>query len=85
MEVRERLGDYLNRVSLRHDQFIIERKGKALAAMVPVDKLRELERAAREGLLEALTRRRKTPSPSQREADRLADEAKHGSRSRKRR
>ena len=83
MEVRERLGDYLNRVSLRHDQFIIERKGKALAAMVPVDKLRELDRAAREGLLEALSKRRRPPSQAQ--ADRLADEAKHRSRGRKRR
>jgi PHD/YefM family antitoxin component YafN of YafNO toxin-antitoxin module len=83
MEVRERLGDYLNRVALRHDQFIIERKGKALAAMVPVDKLIELERAARERLLERLRPRR--VSISQRETDKLADEAKHRTRKRKRR
>lgn len=82
MEVRERLGDYLNRVALRHDQFIIERKGKALAAMVPVEKLVELERAARERLLEPLVKRRS--SVSQREAKRLADEAKHRTRKRKR-
>jgi len=82
MEVRERLGDYLNRVALRHDQFIIERRGKPLAAMVPVEKLAELEKAARERLLEAL-RSRRAPL-SQRDADRLADEAKHRSRKRKR-
>ncbi len=82
MEVRERLGDYLNRVALRHDQFIIERKGKPLAAMIPVEKLAELERAAREGLLDTLRARR--GSPSQTEADRLADEAKHRTRRRKR-
>jgi len=82
MEVRERLGDYLNRVALRHDQFIIERKGKALAAMVPVEKLVELERAARERLLEPLAARRS--AVSQKEADRLADEAKHRTRKRKR-
>ena len=82
MEVRERLGDYLNRVALRHDQFIIERKGKALAAMVPVAKLVELERAAREHLLEMLRPRGR--SVSQSEADRLADEAKHRTRKRKR-
>jgi prevent-host-death family protein len=81
MEVRERLGDYLNRVALRHDQFIIERKGKALAAMVPVEKLAALEQAAREHLLTLRPRRR---SPSQPEADRLADEAKHRTRGRKR-
>ncbi len=27
LEVRKRLGDILDRVALRHDQFIIERKG----------------------------------------------------------
>ena len=82
MAVRERLGDYLNRVALRHDQFIIERKGKALAAMVPVEKLVELERAARSGLLETLRQRRR--SLAQTEADGLADEAKHRTRRRKR-
>ncbi|MGH9399315.1 MAG: type II toxin-antitoxin system prevent-host-death family antitoxin [Thermoanaerobaculia bacterium] len=82
MEVRERLGDYLNRVALRHDQFIIERKGKALAALVPVEKLVELERAARERLLETLGSPRR--SLGQTEANRLADEAKHRTRRRKR-
>lgn len=81
MEVRERLGDYLNRVALRHDRFIIERKGKPLAAMVPVQALTELDRAAREHLLEALQRRR--PATSQGKADRLANEAKHRSRKRR--
>lgn len=80
MEVRERLGDYLNRVALRHDQFIIERKGKPLAAMVPVEKLAELDRAARSYLLESL-RSRRAP-PAQAETDRLADEAKHRTRRR---
>lgn len=82
LEVRERLGEYLNRVALRHDHFVIERKGKALAAMVPVEKLVELERAAREHALERLRSRR--GSVSQREADRLADEAKHKTRKQKR-
>lgn len=77
LEVRERLGDILNRVALRHDHFIIERKGKALAAMVPVEKLRQLEELARHCLLEALA----SPAPlRQDEADALADEAKHRGR-----
>src|SRR5437773_11432109 len=81
LDLRQRLGDYLNRVALRHDQFIIERKGKPLAAMVPVEKLIELERAARERLLS-------TPRPrraiAQADADRLANEAKHQARKSKR-
>ena len=47
MEVRQRIGDMLNRVALRHDEFIIERKGKALAALVPVERLEQMRRFAR--------------------------------------
>ncbi len=36
LEIRHSLGDILNRVSLREDQYIIQRKGKSLAAIVPV-------------------------------------------------
>jgi len=36
VDVRQRIGDLLNRVSLRHDEFIIERKGHALAAFEPI-------------------------------------------------
>ena len=78
LDLRQRLGDLLNRVALRHDEFIIERKGKPLAAMVPVEKLRQLERLARLRLLDALVPM-KTALP-QKEADALADEAKHRSR-----
>jgi hypothetical protein len=38
MDVRRRIGEQLNRVALRHDEFIIERKGKALAALVSVER-----------------------------------------------
>ncbi len=44
MDVRARIGDMLNRVALRHDEFIIERKGKALAALVPVERLEQMRR-----------------------------------------
>lgn len=43
MRVRQELGDLLNRVSLRHEQFVIERKGKPLAALVPVEVIAFLE------------------------------------------
>ena len=85
IEVRKRLGDLLNRVDLRHDQFIIERKGKPLAALVPVEKIDQMERAARLYLLEVLERQRGTSSPSQADADQLADEAKHRQRKARRR
>ena len=52
MEVRQRIGDLLNRVALRHDEFIIERKGKPLAALVPVERLEQMRRFARRHALE---------------------------------
>lgn len=78
MEARRRFGDILNRVVLRHDQYVIERKGKALAAVVPVEKLERLEALSRQHVLDVL--KRSSGVLSQREAERLADEAKLRSR-----
>src|SRR5437660_12724948 len=52
MDVRQRIGDMLNRVALRHDEFIIERKGKPLAALVPLERLEQMRRFARRHALE---------------------------------
>ena len=52
MDVRARIGDMLNRVALRHDEFIIERKGKPLAALVPVERLEQMRRFARRHALD---------------------------------
>ncbi len=54
MEVRRRIGDMLNRVALRHDEFIIERKGKPLAALVPVERLEQMRRFARRHALDVM-------------------------------
>ena len=48
LDMRQRLGDMLNRVALRHDEFVIERKGKALAALVSVERLEQMRRMARQ-------------------------------------
>ena len=49
MEARHKFGELLNRVNLVHEHFIIERKGQALAALVPISALAELKiKAARE-------------------------------------
>ncbi len=80
MDVRQKLGDLLNRVDLRHDEFIIARKGKPLAALVPVEKIAQMDRAARSFLLDVLQRQKKACSLSEAEAEQLADEAKHARR-----
>ena len=56
LDVRQRIGDLLSRVALRDDEFIIERKGKPLAALVPVGRLEQMRRFARRHAVEALER-----------------------------
>ncbi|MGH6914381.1 MAG: type II toxin-antitoxin system prevent-host-death family antitoxin [Geminicoccaceae bacterium] len=56
IDVRRRIGDLLNRVALRHDEFIIERKGKSLAALVPVERLEQMRRFARRHGIDVLER-----------------------------
>jgi prevent-host-death family protein len=79
MEFRRRLGEILDRVHLRQDQFVIARKGKPLAALVPVELLDRLQHAARLHLVEVLDRD-SSSDVRQSEADALADEAKHRTR-----
>lgn len=62
LEVRQRIGDLLNRVALRHDEFIIERKGHALAALVPMERLEQMRRFARREALELLARQKTGPA-----------------------
>jgi antitoxin (DNA-binding transcriptional repressor) of toxin-antitoxin stability system len=59
IDVRQRIGDLLNRVALRRDEFIIERKGKALAALVPVERLEQMRQFARTQALEFLEQQKK--------------------------
>jgi len=61
MDVRARIGDMLNRVALRHDEFVIERKGKPLAALVSVERLEQMRRFARQHALEFLERQKVGP------------------------
>lgn len=78
MEIRQRLGEILDRVALRQDQYVIERKGKPLAVLMPIEKAAALEEAARMHLLEILGRG--MTAPTDEEVERLADSAKHDSR-----
>jgi prevent-host-death family protein len=82
MDVRARIGDMLNRVALRHDEFVIERKGKPLAALVPVERLEQMRRFARQHALEFLERQKGGPGEqlSEQEAMDVALEAQQGAR-----
>jgi len=78
LQVRQSLGDILNRVHLRHDEFIIERKGHPLAAVIPVGKLRALRAGSAAYLLSWFES--KAAAVSQAQADTLANQIKHSSR-----
>lgn len=82
MDVRARIGDLLNRVALRHDEFVIERKGKPLAALVPVERLEQMRGAARQGLRDFLDNQQNAAGRvlSDKEAMELALEAQREAR-----
>lgn len=79
LAIRQRIGDMLNRVALRHDEFIIERKGKPLAALVPVERLEQIRRFARRHALQFLDHQKGAPA-SNAEAMNLALEAQRWAR-----
>jgi len=78
LDVRHKLGEILDRVALRHDQYIVERKGKAMAVLLPVEKAEAMERASRLHLAQILDKAENALPEA--ESDRLADFAKHESR-----
>jgi len=79
IDVRQRIGDMLNRIALRHDEFIIERKGKPLAALVPVERLAQMQRFARRQAIDFMEAQ-EGGSLSEREAEELALEAQKATR-----
>lgn len=54
MEARQKFGEILNRVDLVHDQFIIERNGRPLAAIVPISSLEDIQKKAKKRALSFL-------------------------------
>jgi prevent-host-death family protein len=61
-EAREHLADLGNRVSLRGERLIVERRGKVLFALVPVEDLELLERIEDRLDLDALRAAKDEPS-----------------------
>ena len=79
IDVRQRIGDMLNRVALRRDEFVIERKGKALAALVPLARLAQMRRFARRQARDFMEEQR-AGTLTEREASDLALEAQRFAR-----
>jgi prevent-host-death family protein len=43
LKVRQHLGQVMNEVALRGDEYIVERAGKPLVAIIPIEKYRSLQ------------------------------------------
>jgi len=82
MEVRRSMGDILNRVSLRGDEYLVERKGKPLAVLMPVEKAESIRRVARLRLRDWLSRPNAAKTDA--EAMTVASEARSAARMSKR-
>ncbi len=46
MDLRAHAGEFLDRVRLQHDTFIIERRGTPMAALVPIERLKQMRETA---------------------------------------
>ncbi len=78
-DIRKKMGEILDCVNLRGDEFIIERKRKPIAALVPISKLEAMTKIAKEFVLEQILSGQSSDL-SEAEIDALTDEAKHSSR-----
>lgn len=56
MDVHSNIGELLDKIALRGDEYLVTRKGKPLAVMMPVEKAESIRRAARMCLDELLER-----------------------------
>jgi prevent-host-death family protein len=63
-EARDHLADMANRVALRGERIIVERRGKDLCALVPVEDLELLERLEDQLDLEAIRAAKDEPAKS---------------------
>jgi prevent-host-death family protein len=59
VDVRNTLSDFLNRASYRGERIIIERRGKPVAALVPLSDVERLEELENQADLKAAKKARK--------------------------
>jgi len=82
-EARDQLGQLVNRVEYKDERVVLTRNGRAVAAIVPIDVLRDLEATEDAADLEAARRAVAEPGPNVPHAqvwgDLLSDEARHRS------
>jgi len=80
-DMRQKMGEILDCVNLRGDEFIIERKDKEIAALISVSKLRAILRGARKFIQEFMDQQEE--EMSEEETFSLVEEAKIKTRKKK--
>ncbi len=75
MDLRNKLGEVLDRAYYRHEEFVVERKGRPLAAIVPIEQY-ENWRTRKEHFRASLERvHERFADLSSEEVEQLVDEA----------
>lgn len=82
IKARQNLGEIMNEVNLRSDEYIVERNGKAIAAIVPVWFVLNQQKQA-EGFLQALDKYKDVDTFTDEETMALANEAVQAVRAKK--
>lgn len=77
-DMRKKMGEILDCVNLRGDEFIIERKNKPIAGLIPIQKMLSLRALAKSYLLDFLDT--STTHISDEEVEKISDQAKHRTR-----
>ncbi|MGR3177621.1 MAG: type II toxin-antitoxin system Phd/YefM family antitoxin [Candidatus Anammoxibacter sp.] len=44
MQARQKFGELMNEVSIRHDEYIVERAGKPLVAIIPISEHKKIQK-----------------------------------------
>jgi len=84
LKIRRRIGSLLDRLALHHDEFVIERKGRPLAALEPIGRFEQMRRFARRRVLDFVVEQSGS-SLGQEQATALALEAQRSARERTKR
>jgi prevent-host-death family protein len=75
LKARQNLGQVMNEVALKGDDYIIERAGKPLVAVIPIEKYQSLQQEIQE-FLEALSKMRANlKEKDEKDVDGLVSEA----------
>jgi len=75
MKIRQNLGQVMNEVAIRGDDYVIERAGKPMVAIIPMEKYRKLQRDLDEFYAEVQQFQTSSQNADPHEVDQAIDEA----------